>query len=78
VREPAVLRPLKAGAAGAAVWAGYLGVREDLGRRAWQEDRRWNGGQYGAVRRSKDGSRSKDGRREGDHGPDLEAVGGEP
>jgi hypothetical protein len=30
------------------------------------------------VRRGKDGSRSKDGRREGDHGPDLEAVGNEP
>jgi hypothetical protein len=30
------------------------------------------------VRRSKDGSRSKDGRREGDHGPDLEAVENEP
>jgi hypothetical protein len=35
VREPAVLWPLKAGAAVAAVWAGCLGVRADLGRRAW-------------------------------------------
>jgi hypothetical protein len=30
------------------------------------------------VRRCKDGTCSKDGRREGDHGPDLEAVGNEP
>jgi hypothetical protein len=78
VREPAVLRPLKAGAAGAVVWAGCLGVRVDLGRRAWQEDRRRTAAQYGAVRRSKDGLRSKDGRREGDRGPDLEAVADEP
>jgi hypothetical protein len=75
VREPAVLWPLKAGAAGVAVWAGCLGVRADLGRRAWQEDRRRTAWQYGAVRHSKDGSRSKDGRREGDRGPDLEQWG---
>jgi hypothetical protein len=78
VREPAVLWPLKAGTVGAVVWAGCLGVHADLGRRAWQEDRRRTIGQYGAVRRSKDGSRSKDGRREGDRSPDLEAVGDEP
>jgi hypothetical protein len=40
VREPAVLRPLKAGAAGAAVWGPASSeCARGLGRRAWQEER---------------------------------------
>jgi hypothetical protein len=54
----------------------------DLGRRAWQEERTTDrrairSSPYGAIRRGKCGSRSKDGRREGDHDPDLEAMGSE-
>jgi hypothetical protein len=48
----------------------------DLGRCAWQEDRRRTAGSSATVVRcGKYGSCSKDGRREGDHGPDVEAVG---
>jgi hypothetical protein len=40
VREPAVLRPLKAGAAGAVVWGSASSeCARGLGRRAWQEER---------------------------------------
>jgi hypothetical protein len=74
-------RPLKAGATAgdglrsAAVWAGFLGVRARPGRRSG----RWTAGSSAmAVRRGKCGSRSKDGKREGDHGPDLEPVRNEP
>jgi hypothetical protein len=48
-------------------------------RPACARDRLWTSGHLGAVRRgTRCGSRSKDGRREGDHDPDLVAVGSEP
>jgi hypothetical protein len=54
-------------------------VRRRLDRSARQDDRRRTARPSAtAVRRGKCGPRSKDGRREGDHGPDLEAVGDEP
>jgi hypothetical protein len=55
----------------------------ECARRPWQERLAWGaddgppGNAQLAIRRGKDGSRSKDGSREGDHGPDLEAVGNE-
>jgi hypothetical protein len=51
-------------------------ARANLGRRAWQEDRQRTARPSAtAVRRGKCDPRSKDGRREGDQGPNLEAMG---
>jgi hypothetical protein len=53
VHEPAVLRPLKAGAAGAAVWGPISSeCARGLGRRAWQEERTADRGvEHDVVRR---------------------------
>jgi hypothetical protein len=64
--------------AGAAIGRGFNATVRRPPRPACTRDRLWTGGHLGAVRPGKCGLRSKDGRREGDHGPDLEAVGDEP
>jgi hypothetical protein len=64
--------------AGVAMGHGFNATVRRPPRPACTRDRLWTSGHLGAVRRGKCGSRSKDGRREGDHGPDLEAMGSEP
>jgi hypothetical protein len=65
--------------AGAATGCGFNATVRRPPRPACTRDRLWTGGHLGAVRRgTRCSSRSKDGRREGGHGPDLEAVGSEP
>jgi hypothetical protein len=65
--------------AGAVTERGFNATVRRPPRPACTRDRLWTGGHLRAVRRgTRCGSRSKDGMREGDHDPDLEAVGSEP